>query len=107
MDLTFDAELPARIVDAARGYVGFDKIDGIFTAHDRYLVATAQAAVILGLPAAPLRAHEISTDKYDMRQFQADSKASDFQLFRFSGEQDAKRQITSDVDPLVITIPPS
>ncbi|KAJ7303080.1 hypothetical protein DFH08DRAFT_1089494 [Mycena albidolilacea] len=64
VNLAFGADLPARISAAVRGYTGWDCVDGMFTAHDRYLVATAQAAEMLGLPAAPVRAHEISTDKF-------------------------------------------
>ncbi|KAJ7692900.1 ATP-grasp domain-containing protein [Mycena rosella] len=105
VDLTFDAGLPGRIADAVRGYIAFDKVDGIFTAHDRYLVATAQAAVILGLPSAPVRAHEISTDKYAMRQFQADSQSSDFQLFQFNGVDDAQRRLAAATDPVVVSYP--
>ncbi|KAF7342258.1 ATP-grasp fold domain containing [Mycena venus] len=105
VDLAFDADLPARIAAAVRGYAGWDHVDGIFTAHDRYLVATAQAAEMLGLPAAPVRAHEISTDKYAMRQFQADAQANDFQLFRFAGVEDARQQIESGAEPAVVHYP--
>jgi hypothetical protein len=105
VDLSFDAGLPARIAEAVRGYAAWDRVDGIFTAHDRYLVATAQAAEILGLPAAPVRAHEISTDKYAMREFQADSQASDFQLFKLAGVEDARRQIGSAVEPIAVRYP--
>ncbi|KAJ7482021.1 ATP-grasp domain-containing protein [Mycena latifolia] len=105
VDLSFDAGLPGRIADAVRGYTGFDKVDGIFTAHDRYLVATAQAAAMLGLPAAPVRAHEISTDKYAMRQFQADSQENDFQLFQFAGVDDAKWRMADTADRVVFTYP--
>ncbi|KAK7055610.1 carnosine synthase 1 protein, partial [Favolaschia claudopus] len=105
VDLTFDARLPERIAAAVRGYKGWDKADGIFTAHDRYLVATAQAARILELPAAPARAHEISTDKYAMRQFQADDQANDFQLFRFAGVDDARQHVDNAVEPFVVHYP--
>ncbi|KAJ6617095.1 ATP-grasp domain-containing protein [Mycena sp. CBHHK59/15] len=105
VDLTFDNGLPSRIADAVRGYAGFHRVDGIFTAHDRYLVATAEVAALLGLPAAPARAHEISTDKYSMRQFAADSQAGDFQLFQFKGLDEVKRRLTSAEDPVAVSYP--
>ncbi|KAJ7616085.1 ATP-grasp domain-containing protein [Roridomyces roridus] len=90
IDMTVDDDLPHRIVAAVRGYTSFDKLDGIFTGHDRYLVSTAKAAHILGLPASPIRAYEISTDKYVMRQFEANSG---FQCLRFSQLADMKQQL--------------
>ncbi|KAF8187877.1 hypothetical protein K438DRAFT_1594730, partial [Mycena galopus ATCC 62051] len=73
VDLAFDVNLPARIATAVRGYRGWEGVDGIFTAHDRYFVVTAQAAEMLGLPAAPV----ISV------------------LGHLSGTKDARRQMKS------------
>ncbi|KAJ7253169.1 ATP-grasp domain-containing protein [Mycena rebaudengoi] len=78
--------------------------DGGLPSEDRRS-PTAQAAEMLGLPAAPVRAHEISTDKYAMRQFQADNKASDFQLFQFAGVPDIARRLTTEADPVVLRYP--
>ncbi|KAJ7604809.1 hypothetical protein DFH06DRAFT_1349072 [Mycena polygramma] len=83
IDMTTDDGLPERIVAAVRGYAGFDRIDGILTGHDRYLVSTAKAAVILGLPTSPICAHEIATDKYAMRKFEVESQSREFQFLRF------------------------
>ncbi|KAJ7120243.1 ATP-grasp domain-containing protein [Mycena epipterygia] len=105
IDMTVDDGLPERIVTAVRGYTGFDRVDGILTGHDRYLVSTAKAAVILGLPASPVRAHEIATDKYATRQFEVKTQGSDFQFFRFDGLEDMKGRITAVEDPLVVRYP--
>ncbi|KAJ7482016.1 ATP-grasp domain-containing protein, partial [Mycena latifolia] len=105
IDMTTDEGLPERMVAAVRGYKGFDRIDAIFTGHDRYLVPTAKAAVILGLPASPISAHEIPTDKYAMRQFEVETQGSDFQFLRFAGLEDIKRQLFAAEDPITITYP--
>ncbi|KAJ7468252.1 ATP-grasp domain-containing protein [Mycena galericulata] len=105
MDMTIDEDLPLRIATAVRGYTGFDHVDGILTGHDRYLVATAKAAVILGLPASPVGAHEIATDKYAMRRFEVESQRSDFQFLRFTGLEDIKQKIAAVDDPTVIRYP--
>ncbi|KAJ7718367.1 ATP-grasp domain-containing protein [Mycena maculata] len=104
IDMTIDDALPLRIVAAVRGYTGFDTVDGILTGHDRYLVPTAKAAHILGLPASPIRAHEIATDKYAMRRFEVNSQRSDFQFLRFTGLDDIKQQLTAP-DPTVVRYP--
>ncbi|KAJ6597789.1 ATP-grasp domain-containing protein [Mycena vulgaris] len=105
IDMTVDDGLPERIVAAVRGFTGFDRVDGILTGHDRYLVSTGKAAVILGLPASPVHAHEIATDKYAMRRFEVDSQGSDFQFLHFSGPEDMKRQLTAMEDPAVVQYP--
>ncbi|KAJ7841878.1 ATP-grasp domain-containing protein [Mycena olivaceomarginata] len=105
IDMTIDDGLPGRIVAAVRAYTGFDTIDGILTAHDRYLVSTAKAAVILGLPASPIRAHEVATDKYAMRQFEVDSQGTDFQFFRFPDLGELEGQLTSVEHGLVVNYP--
>ncbi|KAJ6617113.1 ATP-grasp domain-containing protein [Mycena sp. CBHHK59/15] len=105
IDMTIDDGLPLRIADAARKYTGFNKLDGILTAHDRYLVSTAKAAGILGLPASPVRAHEMATDKYAMRRFEVESQGGDFQFLHFSGLQDIARQLAAAEKPVVVRYP--
>ncbi|KAF7342263.1 ATP-grasp superfamily protein [Mycena venus] len=105
IDMTIDEDLPGRIVAAVRAYRGFEKIDGILTAHDRYLVSTAKAAVILGLPVSPIRAHEVATDKYAMRQFEVDSQGNDFQFFCFADLEDIQTRLCSTEHPLVVDYP--
>ncbi|KAJ6449748.1 ATP-grasp domain-containing protein [Mycena sanguinolenta] len=105
IDMNIDDGLPERIVNAVRSYKGFDTIDGILTAHDRYLLSTARAAVILGLPASPIRAHEIATDKYAMREFEVDSQGSDFQFLRFSDLGDMDMRIISTRNPITVNYP--
>ncbi|KAJ7216308.1 ATP-grasp domain-containing protein, partial [Mycena pura] len=105
IDMTIDDELPLRIVSAIREYKGFDRVDGIFTGHDRYLVPTAKAADLLGLPASPVRAYEIATDKYAMRQFEVESQGGDFQFLRFFDLEDMKRQLTATENRVVIRYP--
>ncbi|KAF8202073.1 hypothetical protein K438DRAFT_1932782 [Mycena galopus ATCC 62051] len=105
IDMTIDDDLPARIVDAVCAYKGFDKIDGILTGHDRYLVSTAKAAVMLGLPASPVRAHEIATDKYAMREFEVDSQGGDFQFFRFPDLGEMKEKLNSTTHPISVQYP--
>ncbi|KAK6996798.1 ATP-grasp superfamily protein [Favolaschia claudopus] len=104
IDLTIDDELPARIFAAVRAYKGFDKVDGILTAHDRYLVSTAKAAVLLGLPASPVQAHEISTDKYAMRLFEVNS-GNDIQCILFPGLEAMTEKVLSPQNPTVINYP--
>ncbi|KAF7335164.1 Carnosine synthase 1 protein [Mycena sanguinolenta] len=105
IDMNINDGLPGRIVDAVRSYKGFDTIDGILTAHDRYLVSTAKAAVILGLPASPIRAHEIATDKYAMREFEVDSQGIDFQFLRFSDLGELEESITAMRNPITVNYP--
>ncbi|KAJ7692894.1 ATP-grasp domain-containing protein [Mycena rosella] len=105
IDMAIDDDLPERIVAAVRGYTAFDRVDGILTGHDRYLVSTAKAAVILGLPASPVRTHEIATDKYAMRRFEVESQGSDFQFFHFPGFEDMKQRLTAVEDPAVVRYP--
>jgi hypothetical protein len=61
-DLTPDAELWQRIVDAVKSYPY--QIDGIFTPTDEYLVSVAKAAETLGLFTAGPKPFSISTNKY-------------------------------------------
>lgn len=66
MDMTDLQELPQKLAQSVAGRK--DKIDGIVTFSDMYVVATAQAADLLGLPTEPaqdmMRAHH----KYQMRE---------------------------------------
>ncbi|KAJ7747786.1 ATP-grasp domain-containing protein [Mycena metata] len=105
IDMTIDDALPGRIVAAVRSYTGFDEIHGILTGHDRYLVSTAKAAAILGLPASPIRAHEIATDKYAMRRFEVESQRTEFQFLRFSNLEEIHKRLTAADDPVVIRYP--
>ncbi|KAF8147092.1 hypothetical protein K438DRAFT_1989947 [Mycena galopus ATCC 62051] len=70
-----------------------------------YLVSTAKAAVILGLPTSPVRAHEIATDKYVMHQFEVDSQGSDFQFSRFPDLREMKEKLNSTTHPIVVQYP--
>lgn len=65
INMDLDDELPTRISSAlnARNI----QYDGITTFTDIYIVATARAALLLGLPTAPLSAVELSIDKYRSR----------------------------------------
>ncbi|KAJ7179756.1 ATP-grasp domain-containing protein [Mycena filopes] len=105
IDMTIDDGLPGRIVAAVRGYTGFAEIHGILTGHDRYLVPTAKAAVILGLPASPVRAHEIATDKYAMRQFEVESQRTDFQFLRFANLGEIQERVVHAEHPVAIRYP--
>ncbi|KAJ7118014.1 ATP-grasp domain-containing protein [Mycena crocata] len=105
IDMNIDDGLPERIVSAVQAYTGFETVDGILTGHDRYLVSTAKAAVLLGLPASPVHAHEIATDKYAMRRFEVDSQGSDFQFLRFPGLEDMKRQLGDAEASVVVRYP--
>ncbi|KAJ6562296.1 hypothetical protein B0H19DRAFT_1259883 [Mycena capillaripes] len=105
IDMTIDDDLPNRIVTAVRAYEGFDRVDGILTGHDRYLVSTAKAAVLLHLPASPIRAHEIATDKYAMRQFEVESQGNDFQFLRFPDLDDMRAKLGATENPLAISYP--
>ncbi|KAJ7165416.1 ATP-grasp domain-containing protein [Mycena filopes] len=105
IDMTIDDGLPGRIVAAVRGYTGVAEIHGILTGHDRYLVPTAKAAVILGLAASPVRAHEIATDKYAMRQFEVESQRTDFQFLHFANLEEIQERVVHAEHPVAIRYP--
>lgn len=65
-DLTMDDGLPARIV-AALGRSRGGPVDGIVTFTDTHILATAQAAAMMGLGAGPADALECCRDKAKMR----------------------------------------
>jgi len=65
IDMTVDAGLAMRIVGAVRGLEL--AMDGITTFADQYLPATAEAAVLLGLPGEPKDAFNKCVDKYLFR----------------------------------------
>ncbi|KAF4231463.1 hypothetical protein CNMCM6805_000157 [Aspergillus fumigatiaffinis] len=64
-DITPNAGLATRIVDAVRSYPS--PIDGIYTTSHHWLIAVADAAEILGLPTAPATAYRIACDKSETR----------------------------------------
>ena len=66
IDMTIDDDLPKRIVHALRGLRL--PVDGITSFTDRYLVATAKAAEMMGLPLV-MKPDSLaaSTDKYTTR----------------------------------------
>ncbi|KAG4288814.1 hypothetical protein FPRO06_03636 [Fusarium proliferatum] len=64
MDMSNIAELPRRMADALR-----DKhVDGIVTFTDSFVIATAEAAEILGLPTEPLSSMQKAHYKHEMRR---------------------------------------
>ena len=90
VNLAFDPGLPERIAEAVRGTRGSR---GRLTRSSLRMISTLRRhrrQRCSGCPRAPLCAHEISTDEYAMRQFQADARNGDFQLFRFADVDDAK-----------------
>ena len=64
IDLSNIEELPRKMAEALKGR----HIDGIVTFTDDYVVATAEAAEILGLPTEPARAMWQTHYKHDMRR---------------------------------------
>ncbi|KAH8679536.1 hypothetical protein BGZ60DRAFT_503371 [Tricladium varicosporioides] len=66
IDSTVDEGLPNRIVTALRGYKM--NIEGITSFTDSYLVPTAQAAKVLGLPSPPALAFLNAVDKCETRK---------------------------------------
>ncbi|KAJ7216304.1 hypothetical protein GGX14DRAFT_696219 [Mycena pura] len=104
VDLAFDPGLLERIAEAVRGTRGSR---GRSTGSSLRMIGTSRRRRrqgCSGCPRAPVRAHEISTDKYAMRQFQADARNGDFQLFRFADVDDAKTKIAAEVDPGVARV---
>ncbi len=71
IDMTVDDGLPARIAAAVSGQGG-GAVDGITTFSDRYFIAVAHAAELLGLPTSPPAALATCVDKYATRRLQAD-----------------------------------
>ncbi|KAI1042784.1 hypothetical protein LB505_001079 [Fusarium chuoi] len=64
MDMSNITELPRRMADALR-----DKdVDGIVTFTDSFVIATAEAAEILGLPTEPLSSMQKAHYKHEMRR---------------------------------------
>ncbi|KAL2158245.1 hypothetical protein VTH06DRAFT_4565 [Thermothelomyces fergusii] len=68
VDMTEDADVADRIAAAIASYPL--PIHGVFTLSDNFFVATARVAALLGLPANPVSAFEISVDKHRSRQLQ-------------------------------------
>ncbi|KAM0254480.1 hypothetical protein ACHAQJ_006762 [Trichoderma viride] len=66
IDLSNLEELPQKLALTLRERN--DKIDGIVTFTDTYVVATSQAAEILGLPTEPAREMERAHYKHEMRK---------------------------------------
>ena len=64
IDMSNIKELPRRLAEALKGR----HIDGIVTFTDDYVIATAEAAEILGLPTEPAWAMRQAHYKYDMRK---------------------------------------
>ncbi|KAK2821812.1 hypothetical protein FQN49_007649 [Arthroderma sp. PD_2] len=64
VDFSSAVELPQRIVESVRSRY----FDGIVTFTDQYVVATAQAAEILGLPTEPVKALFQTHHKDEMRK---------------------------------------
>lgn len=64
VDLDTIEELPQRIAESVRSSC----LDGIFTFTDELIVATAQAAEILGLPTESAKAMELAVHKQELRQ---------------------------------------
>ncbi|EAW21066.1 uncharacterized protein NFIA_062270 [Aspergillus fischeri NRRL 181] len=64
LDLSARANLPDRIAAAVRGRA----IDGIVTFTDEYVVTTAEAAEILGLPTEPAPVMRQAHHKHEMRR---------------------------------------
>lgn len=66
IDMSNVEELPHKLVQAVRKR--HDKIDGIVTFTDDYVVATSQAAEILGLPTEPAQEMKRVHYKHEMRK---------------------------------------
>ena len=64
VDLSIDEELPRRIAEVLRGR----HVDGVVTFTDDYVVATAEAAEILGLPTEPAQTMRQAHHKHEMRR---------------------------------------
>lgn len=64
IDVTDDAGLPGRIVEALKGQ-GFD---ALLTLSDEFVLPTVKAAEILGLPTEPIASYLQAHNKYEARQ---------------------------------------
>ncbi|TPX20297.1 hypothetical protein DIZ76_016185 [Coccidioides immitis] len=64
VDVTDDAKLPSRIAEVLKGR----KIHGIVTFSDEFVIATAKAAGLLGLPTEPILAILNAHNKYETRK---------------------------------------
>jgi Biotin carboxylase len=64
IDVTDDAGLPGRIVEALKGK-GFD---GLLTLSDEFVIPTAKAAETLGLPTEPIASFLQAHNKYEARK---------------------------------------
>ncbi|KAL7931303.1 hypothetical protein V8C35DRAFT_310052 [Trichoderma chlorosporum] len=89
VDMTIDNELPWRIAEALKG----QKIDGIVTYSEAFLIATAQAADILRLPTEPVSAYEMGHDKFKTRQL---FTSSDIQALRLENVEQLDHLENSD-----------
>ncbi|KAF3401002.1 hypothetical protein DPV78_005373 [Talaromyces pinophilus] len=96
IDMTLDDALPSRIATALQDpdY----RVDGITSFTDRYLVATARAAKILGLPIImQSESLSLSTDKYIMRQL---STESEYTSLLVSGPEELEQTMGAFTDPV-------
>ncbi|PGH16014.1 hypothetical protein AJ79_01994 [Helicocarpus griseus UAMH5409] len=64
IDVTDDAGLPGRIACALKG----KEFDGLLTLSDEFVLPTAKAAEILGLPTDPVASYVQAHNKYEARQ---------------------------------------
>ncbi|KAL2017250.1 hypothetical protein VTK56DRAFT_2362 [Thermocarpiscus australiensis] len=78
VDMLNVAELPREIAEALRDR----DIDGIVTFTDEYVIATAEAAEILGLPTEPAWAIRQAHYKHEMRELVSSNKNNNVQAVR-------------------------
>ncbi|OQD81419.1 hypothetical protein PENANT_c027G01889 [Penicillium antarcticum] len=99
-DLKMDEGLVDRIVAALSTSKG--RIDGITTYTDTHILATAQAARKMGLPANPPEALEMCRDKYKTRSF-ASSGVPVLSVTNIADLDEQLRQLSSPLEfPLIV-----
>ncbi|KAF5654519.1 carnosine synthase 1 [Fusarium sp. NRRL 25303] len=88
MDMSNITELPRRMADALK-----DKhVDGIVTFTDSFVIATAEAAEILGLPTEPLSSMQKAHYKHEMRRLVNKTNIQAMHLTSVDQLEDGKMQ---------------
>jgi glutathione synthase/RimK-type ligase-like ATP-grasp enzyme len=100
VDMTIDSGLPERISRNVAAYAG--RVDGLLTVYDIYVIATARAAEILGLPTESVDAYSIARDKFRTRQMTEDAAGS-MKISNIHQVKDKlKYQVTNPTYPLIV-----